>query len=659
MNRKLGRLLEPGLEVFFGVMLVFAFASLVAGAGWLALVELVATGVLFANYYFGKLRRRRELEAFIQSATNTLGTTDGGRTPFPMALVRMGDGDMIWANNAFMDLSGFREKMHKQNITDLLPDFTMDWILSGKREYPSDVTVNGRRYRIYGSAIRADDPSGTMLAALYFTDLTDLYQIRDEYVRSRPVVSIILIDNYEELTKNLTESATSNLNAQLNEAITAWAEDYHGLLRRMERNRYLLIFEKRDLQDAINNKFSILEQMHSVTNPSGVAASISFGLGVDGSTFEESYEFAALAVEMSLSRGGDQAVIKDRLNFNFYGGRSKEVDQRSKVRSRVTANSLMELIAKSGDVYIMGHKNADMDAVGAALGVMCLCRKQGKKAYIVLDLENNASERLIEEIRAVPEYEDVIIFGQDALLRCDRNSILIVVDTNRPDQVECRPLLEAISKVSVIDHHRRAADYISPVVVNFHEPYASSASELVTELLQYAVEKADVLPIESKGLLAGIFLDTKSFNVRSGERTFEAAACLRRLGADTIEVKKLLQSDFQTTVARYKIIQSATVYRDEIAIVALDHGVSRPMAAQAADELLNITGFQASFVLYPDDQHRVVISARSIGEANVQVILEALGGGGNAATAGAQLKDSTVAEALERLKESIDNYYDN
>ena len=659
MNRKLGRLLEPGLEVFFGAMLVFAFASLVAGAGWLALVELVATGVLFANYYFGKLRRRRELEAFIQSATNTLGTTDGGRTPFPMALVRMGDGDMIWANNAFMDLSGFREKMHKQNITDLLPGFNMEWILSGKREYPSDVTVNGHRYRIYGSAIRADDPSGTMLAALYFTDLTDLYQIRDEYVRSRPVVSIILIDNYEELTKNLTESATSNLNASLNEAITAWAEDYHGLLRRMERNRYLLIFEKRDLQDAINNKFSILEQMHSVTNPSGVAASISFGLGVDGSTFEESYEFAALAVEMSLSRGGDQAVIKDRLNFNFYGGRSKEVDQRSKVRSRVTANSLMELIAKSGDVYIMGHKNADMDAVGAALGVVCLCRKQGKKAYIVLDLENNASERLIEEIRAVPEYEDVIVSGQDALLRCDRNSILIVVDTNRPDQVECRPLLEAISKVSVIDHHRRAADYISPVVVNFHEPYASSASELVTELLQYAVEKADVLPIESKGLLAGIFLDTKSFNVRSGERTFEAAAFLRRLGADTIEVKKLLQSDFQNTVARYRIIQSATVYRDEIAIVALDHTVSRPMAAQAADELLNITGFQASFVLYPDDQHRVVISARSIGEANVQVILEALGGGGNAATAGAQLKDSTVAEALERLKGSIDAYYDN
>ena len=659
MNRKLGRLLEPGLDMFFIVMLVFAFAALVTGAGQLALVELVVTGILFAYYQYSKLKRRRELEAFIHSTTNTLGSTDSGRTPFPMVLTRMADGALLWANDGFVEISGFKERMHEQNITDLLPGFQTDWLAAGKKEYPFDVTVAGRRYRIYGTVIHADDPQGTMLAALYFSDLTDLYQIRDEYIRSRPVVTIILIDNYEELTKNLSESATSNLNAQINETITDWAEDYHGLLRRMERNRYLLIFERRDLQDAVAGKFSILEQIHSVTNPAGVAASISFGLGVDGATFEESYEFASLAVDMSLSRGGDQAVIKDRLNFTFYGGRNKEVDHRSKVRSRVTANSLMELIAKSGDVYIMGHKNADMDAVGAALGVCCLCRKQGKKAWIVLDTENNASERLIEEIRAVPEYEGVIVSGQDALLRCDSNSILIVVDTNRPGQVEFQPLLEAIGKVSIIDHHRRAADYIGNAVVNFHEPYASSASELVTELLQYAVEKTDVLPIEAKGLLAGIFLDTKNFNVRTGDRTFEAAAFLKRLGADTIEVKKLLQSDFANTVARYKVIQSAVPYREDIAIVALDHTVSRAMAAQSADELLNITGFQASFVLYPDEEKRVVISARSIGEANVQVILESLGGGGNAATAGAQIKDATVDTVLEWLKKSIDNYYDN
>ena len=241
-------------------------------------------------------------------------------------------------------------------------------------------------------------------------------------------------------------------------------------------------------------------------------------------------------------------------------------------------------------------------------------------------------------------------------MNCDNRSILVVVDTNRPDQVECLPLLETISKVCVIDHHRRAADYISPVVVNFHEPYASSASELVAELLQYAVEKDDVLPIEAKSLLAGITLDTKSFNVRTGERTFEAAAYLRRLGADPVEVKKLLQSDFQNTMARYQIIKSARLYRQDIAIAALNTDTSRTLAAQAADELLNISGITASFVLYPHNDE-VIISARSIGSANVQVILEPLGGGGNAATAGAQVKNSNVKDTLDRLVASIDQFY--
>jgi c-di-AMP phosphodiesterase-like protein len=305
----------------------------------------------------------------------------------------------------------------------------------------------------------------------------------------------------------------------------------------------------------------------------------------------------------------------------------------------------------------MGHKNADLDAVGAAMGIACLCRKKGKKAYIVLDRQYNSAAALIAQIEEVPEYRDAIISGQDALLMCDNRSTLVVVDTNRPDQVESEPLLEAISRVCVVDHHRRAADYIEPVVVNLHEPYASSASELVTELLQYAVEKPDVLPIEAKSLLAGIFLDTKSFNVRTGERTFEAAAVLRRLGADTVEVKRLLQSGFHETMSKYQIMNAATMYRSDIAIVALENSISRPLAAQAADELLNISGISASFVLYPLD-NSVMISARSIGDANVQMILEPLGGGGNTATAGAQVKNCTVMDALEQLKCSIDQFYE-
>ena len=543
-------------------------------------------------------------------------------------------------------------------IEQLLPGFSTDWLLSGKTEYPYDVKLQNKRYRVYGTTVYAEDPQSTRLGVLYFTDLTELYQVRDEYIRSRPVVSIILVDNYEELIKNLTESAISSMNAKINDAITKWTEPCKGLLRRMERNRFLFIFEKRDLKQAIDDKFTILEDIHEITSPSGLAASISFGIGVDAETFEEGYEFAALAIEMALSRGGDQAVIKDRLNFNFYGGRNKEADHRSKVRSRVTASSLMELIGQSSKVFVMGHKNADLDAVGAAMGVCCLCRKKGKEAHIVLDLENNAAEKLVEEIRQTPEYADVFVSGQEALVQCDNRSLLVVVDTNRPDQVESRHLLEAITSVCVIDHHRRAADYITPVVVNLHEPYASSASELVTELLQYAVEKSDVLPIESKSLMAGIFLDTKSFNVRTGERTFEAAAFLRQLGADTVEVKRLLQNDFQNTMAKYQIIKSARLYRQEIAIAALNAGTSRALAAQAADELLNISGITASFVLYPDSD-QVIVSARSIGEANVQVILEPLGGGGNTATAGAQIKDSTVMEVLDRLVASIDHYYES
>ena len=657
MNKKLGRLLQPGMRAYFIVMVLFVAAAAVLQQYILAAAEAAVTAILLAVHLVQKDKRRKDIQAFIQSATNTLGSGGRGDTPFPMVLTRMGDGAMLWANEQFLAISDLKDNMLETQITDILPGFSTDWLAGGKNEYPYDVTLQGRRYRVYGSTLRADDPNGTPLGLLYFSDLTELYQIRDEYVRSRPVVSMILIDNYDELTKNLTDSAISALNAKLGDTITEWAQDYHGLLRKLDRSRFLFIFEKRDLSHAIEDKFSLLEQIHQVVNPSGLSASISFGLGVDGATFEESYEFAALSVEMSLSRGGDQAVIKDRFNFSFYGGRATEADHRSKVRSRVTANSLMELIGQSSEVFIMGHKNADLDAVGAAMGISCLCRKKGKKAYIVIDLEKNAAGALIEEIRRVPEYKDCFISGQDALLRSDSRSTLVVVDTNRPDQVECQPLLESISKVCVVDHHRRAAEYINPVVVNFHEPYASSAAELVTELLQYTVEKDDVLPIEAKSLLAGIFLDTKSFNVRTGERTFEAAAFLKRLGADTVEVKKLLQNDFQDTVAKYQIIKSARLYRQEIAIAALNSTTSRPLAAQAADELLNISGITASFVLYPDGD-AVYISARSIGSANVQVILEPLGGGGNTATAGAQVKDSSVKDVLDRLVASIDKFYE-
>ena len=658
LNKKLERLLNPSAGLYFAVLAVFGIAAALLGQFVLAGVELGIAVLLFVLYLLFRRNRSRELQAFIQKATDEMNTVGGADSPFPMVVLRLGDGGIVHANEAFIRLTDFHDTMSERNIDMFLPGFDTDWLASGKTEYPYDVSIGKRRYRVYGTMIHAVDPAAIALGVLYFTDLTELYQVRDEYIRSRPVVSLILVDNYEELTRNMSEAAISGLNARINNTIMKWAQDYHGLLRRLEKNRFLLIFEKRDLKQAMDSKFAILEDIHDITAPSGLSATISIGLGVDGATFEEGYEYAALSIEMALSRGGDQAVVKDRLNFNFYGGRTKETDRRSKVRSRVTANTMMELIGQSSQVFIMGHKGADLDAVGAAMGIACLCRKKNKPAHIVLDQENNAAQKLLEEILREPEYKNVFITGEDALLQCDNRSTLVVVDTNRPDQVEFRPLLEAIPRVCVVDHHRRAADYIKPVVVNFHEPYASSAAEMVTELLQYAVERTDVLPIEAKSLMAGIFLDTKSFNVRTGERTFEAAAYLRQLGADTVEVKKLLQNDFQNTIAKHQIIKAARMYRHEIAIAALNSATSRALAAQAADELLNISGISASFVLYPDGD-RVIVSARSIGDANVQVILEPLGGGGNSATAGAQVLNSSVKEVLDALVASIDKYYES
>ena len=657
MNKKLNRLLRPHMGFYFAAMGICSLVALVFEQYWLGAMEGAAALALYGIYSLDRTYRQRELQKYLQEAENTLESSSRGDSPFPAVMVRLGDGGIVWTNPGFCKMTGLDNTMREYDIQELIPDLTFEWLTDRKTECPFDVAVQGRRYRVQGTLLRANDAMHNLLGVLYFSDMTELYQIRDEYIRSRPVVSIILVDNYEELTKNMAEGPISAMNAKLNDAITKWTDGYNGLLRRLERNRFLFIFEKRDLQRATEEKFSLLEDAHSILNPSGLAASISIGLGVDGANFDESYNFAALGIEMALSRGGDQAVVKDRFNFSFYGGRQQEADYTSKVKSRVKANSLMELIGQSSRVFVMGHKNADLDAVGAAVGVCCLCRKKGKKANIVIDLQHNASEKLIEEIRAVPEYDDTFLSPQDALVLCDNRSILIVVDTNRPDQVESKELLETISKVCVIDHHRRAADYIDPVVMSFHETYASSTAELVTELLQYAVETTDILPIEVKSLMAGICLDTKSFNVRTGERTFEAAAFLRRLGADTVEVKKLLQNDFQDTVAKYQIIKNARLYRQEIAIVAMNSSTTRVLAAQAADELLNISGISASFVLYPDNDV-VYISARSIGSANVQMILEPLGGGGNTATAGCQMRGITVKDALEQLVASIDKFYE-
>lgn len=658
MNKKLHRMLQPNMAVYFAVMVLFCVPLLVLEHYLLAAAQGAVIVLLLAGYHWRNVRRRRALTEYVRTTSEMMRRSADGDVPFPVALVQLNDDELIWYNKPFAQLTEVRNTLSSQRITDIFPGFSTEWLVSGKQECPTELRYRERRFRVTGSVLQETDAkTGMLMGMLYLQDLTELLQVRDEYIRSRPMVSIVLVDNYDELTNNLPDAAISGLNAEINTKISEWAERYGGLLRRLERNRFFLLFEAKDLSAMADEKFSLLESMRAVTNPAGIAATVSIGIGKDGVDFREDYDFAALSIEMALSRGGDQAVIKDRYDFTFFGGRNKQTERRTKVKSRVMSSSLSELIMQSSRVFVMGHKMADLDAVGAAAGVCCLCRKRGKKVNVVIDVEQNAANALLETLRDVPEYADCFLSGQDALLVADAKSLLIVVDTNRPAQVECRPLLESIRRVVVIDHHRRAADYIEQPVLNLHEPFASSASELVTELLQYSLDASDILPQEAGALLAGIVLDTKNFGVRTTSRTFEAAAFLRRIGADTVAVKKLFQNDLPATVARYRIIQNARLYRGKIAIAALDYTATRTIAAQAADELLNISGIETSFVLYPQDS-QVIISARSIGEANVQVILEPLGGGGNAATAGAQVKDKTVAAVLDDLIRSIDRHFD-
>lgn len=658
MKKSVGRLLYPNTVWYFAVMLLFAAAAAVLRQYYLAGVALIVTLIVFTISRVQLSRRKRQLMSYVQTATDSVGISVHAGSAFPMAVIRLPENEIIWGNPSFFAITGLSDTACYQTLDSVISGFSTSWLREGQSELPGDRIIGGRRYRIYGNYVRSEDDATTVqLATIYFADMTEMFNVRDEFMRTRPIVSIVLIDNYDELTANLSDSAVSTLDAQLNDVIANWTAGLEALCRKTERNRYLVIFESKDLAKLQENRFSVLlDDVRHVSSSSGMSATISLGIGKDGGSFAENYRFAALAIEMSLSRGGDQAVIKDRLNFTFYGSRTKETDRHTRVRSRVVAGSLSELIGQSSTIYIMGHRMADLDALGSAVGLLCLCRTKGRPARIVIDLQKNACQSLIEELKASQDYADLFISGQDALVEADNRSLLIVVDTNRPDQVECKPLLESISRVAVIDHHRRAADYIEQPVLNLHEPYASSASELVTELLQYAVNQRDVKPLEAQALLAGIVLDTKNFSIRTGSRTFESAAYLRKAGADPVEVKKLFQSDLDDTLMRYRVVQAARLYRSELAIACIDETITRVIASQAADELINISGITASFVLFPD-REQVIISARSIGSCNVQAVLEKLGGGGNGATAGAQIKGKPLREVLQELVAAIDAFY--
>ena len=660
MTRKISQLFRPNVHLHFFCLILFALLSAIYSLP-LAGVELLVVLCLALYSHQNTSRRRREISSYLDSMTNTVDAASRSTmisSPMPMLLFRPESGEIIWSNERFLKLAEQDDRLLDARLSDVIPDFDTHWLAEGREECPDEIDYAGRRFRVYGQLVRTGGRGGGFLAATYWVDVTEFAKIRDDYSATRPVAAVLLIDNYDDLMKHLTENERSNLTAEIDSRLDAWVADTGGLLRRYQRERYLFVCDERALAQFTEKKFDILDSIHEVVNPSGINASLSIGVGKDGDSYQELLNFANLSIDMALSRGGDQAVIRNKFTFEFYGGRSKETEKRTKVKSRVMASALSSLIADSSQVFVMGHKSPDNDAVGAAAGICALARGQGVPVHIIRDSAPSPAQELLDKLAALPEYSDCFLSPQDALLIADTRSLCVVVDTNRPEQVQSEELLQSCNRVAVIDHHRRAATYIDNAALSYHEPYASSASELVTELLQYVAEPSQILRAEAEALLAGIVLDTKNFTLRTGGRTFEAAAFLRRSGADTAEVRKLYQNDLEGTIAKYAIIQNARLYRENIAVAVADRPVGRVIAAQAADELLNIIGIDCSFVLSPDGD-KVNISARSMGSVNVQVILEELGGGGNAAAAGGQVSGKSLDETAQDLAMAIDRYFED
>ena len=661
-NKKLSRLLEPNLKFYFAVMLLFAVAAI--PVNWqLALAEGTLTVLLYFYFRQSNQKRRQGVLQYIDSVTGSVDTASKStliNSPLPTLVFRPDTGEIIWSNESFLQLAGVREHLFEMRLSEAVPDFQVQWLLSGKQESPERVELNNHRFRVYGSLVRSRNRTGvqSLVATTYWVETTEADHLREVYEASRPVAAILMLDNYEDLMKACEDTQRSAVLAQIDEKLQTWANAGQGILLKTDRNHYLFLFEEQYFQHFVDEKFSILDTVRAIRVAENIHPTLSIGIGKDSPSIPELYKNAKLSLEMALSRGGDQAVVRNQVDFAFYGGRTKATEKRTKVKSRVMANAFRELIADAGEVYIMGHSFADMDAVGAAAGICCAARKRGKQARIVIDREHTAAETLIARLDALPEYSGVFLTPAEAFLQMRADTLLVVVDTNRPDMVENPQLLESCNRVAVIDHHRRAATYIENAAFNFHEPYASSASELVTELLQYLVEPTDLLREEAGALLAGIVLDTKHFTQRTGGRTFEAAAFLRRSGADTAEVQRLFQGDLKDMVTKYDIIRRAEMYRSNIAVSVVEEpGVDRVAAAQAADDLLTQKGVQASFVVYAAEG-AVLMSARSLGEINVQVILEALGGGGNSTTAGARIEDTDPESVRQQLIGVLDAYFE-
>lgn len=663
-NRKFFETLISKTKIYLVIILILLIILSIQNHIMIIPSIIIFVAVVIYSYYTNN-RRKSEISETLQDLTLTVDSaakTSLINSPFPLIIIET-DGNIIWKS------SKFNIEFMNIDINSYLNDLVIDIKTEiESRENKKERTIvrhielNKKYYEIVGKFVHSkhheNKNNDIYMLMLYFIDETENIKLQKEYKDSKSCVTIMMVDNYEETMQQLESEEKPQVIAEIDKCVYEWTDKTNGILIKSDRDRYIYLFEQRYLERVKEDKFSILDKIKEIKTKENIQLTLSIAVSNDGITDKEKYKSAGAAMDIVLGRGGDQAVIRENEIYKFYGGRAQEVEKRTKVKARIVAHALENLIRESSKVMIMGHTNPDIDSMGAGMGVYRLARDIGKNAYIIDSQESNTLQSFKQSLSKEVEYEDILISKEVAEENIDQDTLLVIVDTHKATYVEAPELLKKTGKIVIIDHHRRSADYIENATLTFQEVYASSAAELVTELLQYAETKVELKTIEAESLYAGIMMDTKNFTFKTGVRTFEAAAYLRRCGVNIIKVKKWFQSDLVTFNKISGIVKKAEIVNDTIAIAIYDKKEkdSSVICAKAADELLTISDITASFVIGRMG-NKICISGRSIGDINVQIILEKLGGGGHITLAGAQVEGMTMEETKQELINRINEYF--
>lgn len=608
--------------------------------------------------YWSDQKRENELSEQLQDLTFHVDKAAKNtmiNSPFPLVIVET-DGNIVWKSSKFSQ--EFANIDIKHILKDLVKQIKLE--IENNPENPEkdiqkEVEIGEKIYQIFGKYTKAKEK---YMLTLYFLDNTEYIETEQNYQDSQICVGVIMIDNFEEVNQRIEDEDKPVVKAKIERSIYDWAATFEGLVVKSERDTFVCIFEQRYLAELEERKFRILDTIKELELSDKIQITLSIAVSNEGESNYEKYKSAQSGLDIALGRGGDQAVVREDGKYTFFGGRTQEVEKLTKVKARIVSHALEELISEADKVMVMGHTNGDMDSMGASMGIYRLARTLEKEAYIVYNETGVNLQTFVETAKEEQEYAESIINKAESLSKITPETLLVVVDTHKVNYVEVPELLEETHKVVIIDHHRKSVDYIEDSILTFHEVYASSASELVTEILEYATREIELTSIEAESLYAGIMMDTKNFTFKTGVRTFEAAAYLRKCGVDIIKVKKWFQSDLKTYNKISKIVEKVEVLEENIAISIYEENDkdANLICAKAADELLTISDITASFVMGQIGD-KICISGRSIGDINVQVILEKLGGGGHITLAGAQVEGMTIEEVKQELIIRINEYF--